>query len=631
MWTRYDGSIVREELDVLAAHGCNITRSFCFWPDFMPEPGRLDEDVLARFGDFLDAHVERELHTIPTFIVGHMSGQNWDPEWRDGRDVYRDEWFVSQQSWFAAEVASRFHEHPAIAAWLISNEIPLYGGAAPTEVIVTWAKTLVAAVRSTGAQQPISLGDGAWGIETSGRDNGYSLRALAPLVDFVGPHVYPMQDDEVRQLLTAAFACELAGDFEKPVVLEEFGTSSDFSSDENSASYYRQVLYTTLLAGARGWIAWNNCDYDDLADEDPYRHHAFEMHFGLTDRDGQPKQQLREIAAFSRDVGRLGADGWETIKGDVAIVVPEHFERELPFTTPEYREDIRDSLFQSYIAAREADLPVALQRERDGLAGGARLYLAPCAKLLSAPGASRLRAFVESGATLYASYFAGSTPNQRGPWFAGLEEIFGVRHRLRYGLVDPILDEEAIFQFVEDFGDIPSGTRLSFPVSGEHSARAFLPVEPAGAEIVAIDGHGRPALLRRTLGSGSAVLCTYPLEHMASRRPWANPESTWRIYSALAVVADVERPVRVDDPRILVGRIRTGESERALFINCSADTVVAEPLIASPMALDLSDGCITLDPYGVALVRCETLVPGLAAAEHQQLQVRTPEGGDARA
>ena len=43
------------------------------------------------------------------------------------------------------------------------------------------------------------------------------------------------------------------------------------------------MLHTTLLAGARGWLAWNNCDYDDLRDEDPYRHHVFELHFGLTD------------------------------------------------------------------------------------------------------------------------------------------------------------------------------------------------------------------------------------------------------------------------------------------------------------------------------------------------------------
>jgi len=56
------------------------------------------------------------LWTVPTFIVGHMSGENWDPAWRAGRDLYRDVWLVSQQAWFVAEVARRTASHPAIAA-----------------------------------------------------------------------------------------------------------------------------------------------------------------------------------------------------------------------------------------------------------------------------------------------------------------------------------------------------------------------------------------------------------------------------------------------------------------------------------------------------------------------------------
>ena len=79
MWTRYDGAVVREELATLARHGLNMTRSFCYWPDFVPEPETLDLEVLDRFRDFLDAHVELGLGTVPTFIVGHMSGENWDP------------------------------------------------------------------------------------------------------------------------------------------------------------------------------------------------------------------------------------------------------------------------------------------------------------------------------------------------------------------------------------------------------------------------------------------------------------------------------------------------------------------------------------------------------------------------
>jgi endo-1,4-beta-mannosidase len=631
MWSRYDASVVREELAVLAEHGCNVTRSFCYWPDFVPEPGVLDADVLARFADFLDAHEALGIGTIPTFIVGHMSGENWDPAWRQERDLYRDVWLVSQQAWFAAEIARRFGGHVAVVGWLLSNEMPLYGGPGTADEITAWARILIQAVRSAGATQPISVGDGAWGVENTGNDNGYSLRELAPLVDFVGPHVYPMQDDPLRQVLTAAFVCELSGGFDRPVVLEEFGVSSDFAADDHAAAYYRQVLHTTLLAGARGWIAWNNCDYDDLRNEDPYRHHVFELHFGLTDRDGRPKAQLGTLADFSRLVGELAERGWETVSGDAAIVVPEHFERVLPFTSPAYRQDLRDDLLQAYVAAREADLPVRLQRERDGLDGSARLYLVPCAKLLTAPGIDRLRELASAGATIYASYFAGSTPSQRGPWLAWLDEIFGVRHRLRYGLVDPIVDDEVVFEFVNDLGDVPAGTKLAFRVGGEPSARAYLPVETVGAEIVAVDGHGRPALVRNRLGSGCAVLCTYPLEHMAARTPWVNPESTWRIYSALAVAAGVSRPVRVDDPRVLVGRIRTGPTELAFFINCSNETIRLQPILSDGMELAMDDEALTLAPFGVASARCErgslaTPAPVVPAVP----TVATAEGRDAR-
>ena len=602
MWKHYDRTIVRDELRVLAEHGCNVTRSFCFWPDFVPEPERLDEEVVARFADFLDAHTELGLGTIPPFIVGHMSGENWDPSWRQGRDLYRDVWLVSQQAWFVRELAGRFRAHAAIAGWLVSNEMPLYGGPAETEVVTAWARLLVQAVRAAGAEQPVSLGDGAWGVEVTGEDNGYSLRALSPLVDFVGPHTYPMADDEVRQLLTPAFRCELAGGFRLPVVLEEFGVSSDFAADDHAAHYYRQVLHTTLLAGARGWLAWCNADFDDLRYQDPYRHHAFELHFGLTDRDGRPKPALQELAAFSSLVRRLAARGWRRVAGGAALVVPEHFERPLPFTEGSCRRDLGDSLLQGYVAAREADLPVEVVRERSGIPAAARLYLVPSAKLLTATGLDRLRELAAAGATVYASYFAGSTANQRGPWLTWLDEIFGLRHRLRYGLVDPIEDEEVVLEFVEPLGDLAAGARLAFSVAGSESARAYLPVEPAGATVVAVDAHGRPALLRHALGAGTTVFSTYPLEYMAARTARVNPESTWRLYSALAEAAGVQRPVRVDDPRVVVGRVASGGEENVLFVNCSGDRVAVSPLLAEGVELDLAGETLVLGPYGVACV-----------------------------
>src|SRR6476660_114273 len=71
MWSSYDPAVVRAALEGLAAHRANVTLSFCFWADFVPEPEQLDADVLERFAVFLDAHVETGLGTIPTFSVGH--------------------------------------------------------------------------------------------------------------------------------------------------------------------------------------------------------------------------------------------------------------------------------------------------------------------------------------------------------------------------------------------------------------------------------------------------------------------------------------------------------------------------------------------------------------------------------
>jgi hypothetical protein len=279
---------------------------------------------------------------------------------------------------------------------------------------------------------------------------------------------------------------------------------------------------------------------------------------------------------------------------------------------------------------------VELVRERDGLATDAQLILAPCAKLLTAPGIDRLRDLARDGATVYLSYFAGSSANQRGPWLAWLGEIFGVRHGLRYGLVDTIEDDEVMFEFVRDFGDIVAGTRLRFAVAGEPSARAYLPVDPTGAEIVAVDGHGRPALLQHELGAGHTVLCTYPLEHMAARTPRVNPEDTWRIYSALATIAGVARPIRVDDPRVLVGRVRRGKGETTIFVNCSSDTIDVEPLVTSD-SRRIPTMPFTIGPFGVTVAAGEAAATGGGGSattfEHivrdAQPAIASREGSDA--
>ncbi|HXM57030.1 MAG TPA: cellulase family glycosylhydrolase, partial [Candidatus Dormibacteraeota bacterium] len=355
MWSdRFDEAIVREELEVLARHGLDVTRSFFYLPDFLPDPYTIDERCVARYARFLDLSQQAGIATIPTFIVGHMSGENWDVPWRGGRDLYADGWMLARQAWFAREMASRFGGHPAVAAWLLSNEIPLYGGETSPEYGRSWVEVLTQAVRAGGARQPVSSGDGAWGVEVTGHDNGFRLRDLRETIDFVGPHVYPTSDDPVRQHLAAAFTCELCH-VGLPVVLEEFGVTSAFTSDEHAGDYYRQVLHTTLLAGATGWIAWNNTDFD-LLDQDPYRHHPFELRFGITTADGTPKAPLRELRRFRGVLEATDFASCRRTPTETAVLVPSYLDAGYPFYDRRERALVRDVTFQCYVAAREAGL-----------------------------------------------------------------------------------------------------------------------------------------------------------------------------------------------------------------------------------------------------------------------------------
>ena len=94
-------------------------------------------------------------------------------------------------------------------------------------------------------------------------------------------------------------------------------------------------------------------------------------------------------------------------------------------------------------------------------------------------------------------------------------------------------DEVAELTLSRDFGGLTRGTTLAFRAAGSEHSRAYLPVVPTTAEVIATDGHGRPALLRRQVGRGSLILCTYPVEYMSAVTARVNPDATVTLYNAL--------------------------------------------------------------------------------------------------
>jgi endo-1,4-beta-mannosidase len=611
MWRTYDDQLVRQELRTLVEHGLNLTRSFCYWPDFHPAPDTIDETFVERFRQFLAASADLGIQTIPTFIVGHMSGSNWDPAWRNGRDYYRDGFMLGQQAFFIREMVRRIAPSPAIAGWLVSNEMPLLGGPVEREYGRAWGIVCADAIRAGGSDLPLSLGDGVWGREVTGKENGFRLADQLDIVDFFGPHSYPMGTDQTRQLSRAAFICELT-DYGKPVVLEEFGVTDTFAAPDQAAHYYRQTLHQSLLSGATGWIAWNNTDFA-LDQVEPYSSHLYELGFGVTTADGTPKPTLLELRDFGRvldaaDGGRLSRTPTRT-----AILFPAHADTDLPVLDTDHSADlaVMSAVTEhAWIAARAADLRPGIARESAGLPDVDLLLVGSNKALLGAT----FPALVEkarSGTHVYVSWFAGVNDRQRGAWWPALEQIFGARHHLRYGLSDAP-DDVVTLTLTQPLGTLAAGATLRFPAAGPAHARAYLPLEATTAEVVATDQHGRPALLRRRVGPGAIYLGAYPIEYYGATRPDANEDDeVWRLYAALAAEAGIEPAVSLpDQPRVFADELTHDDgSTLTWLVNTGPDEVTVQPRLAAPGRLadvldgtDLTGKC-AIAPFGVRVAR----------------------------
>lgn len=593
MWKVFDPERVSRELDILAGLGLTATRTFCFWPDFHPEPYRIDSTMVERFRQFLDLHARHGLRTVPTFIVGGMSGANFDPAWRKGGNLYADGWLLARQADYIRTVTAGIADHPAIAGWLISNEMHFYGGIDNPEIIRSWAELMVQAVRAGGGRGPVSLGDGVLGSDLYGDDNGFRLDDLSHTIDWIGPHVYGMTDDVVRSHLLPAFKCELSGSFGRPVVLEEFGVTTNFASDRNAGQYYDQVLHSSLMAGATGFVAWNNTDFD-LVDQAPYSHHPFEEHFGITTAQGELKEPARRLAAFAAELREIDLPRCRRADTECVLVVPGWVQGTRPGVEDGVAHEYIDILQQAYISARQAGLAPAVVREDDGIPP-ARLILVPCGRRLDGPTWLCLQEHARAGATVYVSYFSGSTPSQRGPWHPDFDQMFGIRHRLRYGLVNEA-PETVTFELTDAIGDLAAGTTLTFPSAGTYSGRSYVPFDLTEARELARSGV-EAAIAQRTLGEGRIILVAYPIEYFALQRPGSNPDDTSRLYRALAIEASALPEIdNAGDPALIVDVLERDDGAKYAIVISESD---------KPVTATVGGLTVTLEPYGATIRRVD--------------------------
>ncbi|MGI8827244.1 MAG: glycoside hydrolase 5 family protein [Chloroflexota bacterium] len=382
-WKDFDAGEVNDEFAQIAGLGVRLVRICLMWEDFQPEANRVDTRQLQNLGTVLNAAHGHGLRVTPTLLVGNMSNILWFPAWAftdepaaDGhalqitgghytdrrlRSPFEDQGMLRAEAMLAEQAAAAIAGHPALHSWDLANEIDQACSPSGPGAATQWASRLVHAIHGVDPDVPVTYGAHHMSLDT----HGLTIPALAPALDYLCMHGYPIYSDIARGPLdtelvpyVTALTASLG---RKPTLMQEFGVCTaptgveshtvqdDFlghmkpqflASEEDEAAYYARVLDRLWQTGAMGALAWDFADYpESLWDRPPLDRAKRERTFGIFRANGSPKPAADVIARFAEEVrsgsltSRLGSHGEQRVElradPDAYYVDPKRSYREM--------------------------------------------------------------------------------------------------------------------------------------------------------------------------------------------------------------------------------------------------------------------------------------------------------------
>lgn len=521
MWSNWRPEELEEDILLMKRLGMNSCRPFLFMPDFTDDSGSVHPHMLERLCEFLSLCDKHEFYCLITFIVGHMSGENWDVPWRKEKNFIRDEDVIRLTLDYILTVVNAVKHYSCVCSWLLSNELPNYIEETDPQIIADWTGKIISAIKNADPERPVSVGDGAWSPEIIGEQTGFHLRKLNAHQDFVGLHYYPRGMSPWHHTYTTAFRLALAKEWGKPVIVEEFGTSTTLCSEENQALYYRSVFYSALINGAQGTLTWCLNDFDFM-DERPYSHHPFEEHFGIVRTDKTLKPAAKEFAAFREKITELSAYDKLTVQKPVGLFIPSNYYYDYPFQfQPEFKRWY-DLYLETFSLMKRANLDVrmvfepAQELEKNGQYSHSLslnseeipLLIIPRMKLMTKRSRIELETYIRKGGSLYFSFAHDS-------WVPKWHELAGIDMDCKFGVPDFYPEERVKIKVPETMGWFHNNETFEIPLLNTDPEYAYCPILKNSADTIIEDSCHSPFLLRHSVGKGSVWFSPFPLEMLS--------------------------------------------------------------------------------------------------------------------
>lgn len=114
MWKRWNKEEIKREFMEAKTLGLDALRINLLWEDFQPQPDIISEDAIKKFDELIEICHDVGIKIAPTFFVGHMSGENFDVKWRDGKSIYSDPFMLRHEIKLVRFFAQRYKDESAI-------------------------------------------------------------------------------------------------------------------------------------------------------------------------------------------------------------------------------------------------------------------------------------------------------------------------------------------------------------------------------------------------------------------------------------------------------------------------------------------------------------------------------------
>ncbi len=652
-WPR---EVWRHDVDLMTRAGVTfVTVGVFSWSWLEPEPGRYEFGWLDEVMDLLaDAGIAVDLATgtaSPPPWFSHRYPQSL-PVTREGVRLApgsRQAWcpsstvFMQHATALAEEMARRYHDHPALALWHVSNE---YG----CHHLPCWCDVCAAGFRHWLQERYESLDrlNDAWGTAfwsqrytrweqvcvpratpafgnpgqaldfwrygsaallrqfIAERDVLHRLSPGVPVttnfmtmdhfrlleyaewareVDVVSTDhyvVYASASAVVDPRAELAFAADLTRGLSggRPWMLMEHSTSATNWQPVNQAKAAGQLLRDSLTHIARG------ADTVGFFQWRASQAGAEKFHSAMVPHAGPDSQVFREVTQLGEVCARLGDLVGSTVVADVALLWDYTSAWACGLDAhPSVLVDAGTVAHELHASLREQGVTVDVVPAHTDLSSYS-VIVVPTLYLCDSATASAVTAAAESGAQVLITYFSGIVDEQDhvrlGGYPGAFRELLGVR--------------------VQEFHPLPLGTSVALDdgCTGTLWTEAMDVVDVVDTEVVAryADGSlsGGPALTRRRVGSGAAWYSTTRLDR----------SGTAALVRRLCDASEVVAPVPNDDAVEVVRRRRVdddGAHTWMFLINHGRENAAVDLSGHDLVADRRVDGRWTLGAGDVAVVR----------------------------